>query len=596
MKFAFQADLQNFLSQQLGAEVPEIAVELCPEGFDGDVTVSCFPLAKALHRNPMQIAQQAGEFLSAHADIAKAEVAKAFVNITLKTAALMRDTVADETALMDSALLPPSERRKILIEFSAPNTNKPQHLGHVRNNTIGMSTAAILQRAGHTVTQVNLVNDRGIHICKSMIAYQRFGKGCTPQSTGKKGDHLVGDFYVRYNQELEKQLAELRAEHPEYAETDKDALFLKTEIGQATAKMLQDWEAEDPAVRELWQRMNSWVFDGFAQTYKRMGIKFDHLYLESQTYKLGKDIIQQGLEKGVFHKREDGATVIDFDDKSLGTKVVLRSDGTSVYITQDIGTTLLKQNDYQPDQQIWVVGDEQIYHFKVLFSILKALGYAWAENLVHMAYGMVNLPTGKMKSREGTVVDADDLFDEMTRLAREATLARVPDGQNPPDDLEERANAIGMAALKFMLLKVSPRTTIMFDPNAAIKFEGDTGPYVLYAYARISSMLRQPELAAVDTSKVDWSLLATPDEHRLALRCAKYAEAIHKAARELDSSALAAYLLDLAKDFSAFYNHCSVKNAETPALQAARLALSKTVRDLLGDGLHTLTIQTIESM
>ena len=596
MNFAFQKDLQNFLSQQLGTEVPEITAELCPEGFDGDVTVSCFPLAKALRKNPMQIAQQAGEFLSSHADIEKIEVAKAFVNITLKTAALMRDTVADESALMDDALLPADERRKILIEFSAPNTNKPQHLGHVRNNTIGMSAAAILKRAGHTVTQVNLVNDRGIHICKSMIAYQRFGEGCTPESTGKKGDHLVGDFYVRYNQELEKQIAELREAHPEYAEEDKDALFLKTEIGQATAKMLQDWEAEDPAVRELWQLMNSWVFDGFAKTYERMGIRFDHLYLESQTYKLGKDIIQQGLEKGVFHKREDGAVVIDFDDKSLGTKVVLRSDGTSVYITQDIGTTLLKQQDYQPDQQIWVVGDEQIYHFKVLFSILKALGYSWAENLVHMAYGMVNLPTGKMKSREGTVVDADDLFDEMTRLAREATLARVPEGTEPPADLEERANAIGMAALKFMLLKVNPRTTIMFDPNAAIKFEGDTGPYVLYAYARISSMLRQPELAAVDTANVDWSLLSTPDEHRLALRCAKYGDAVHKAARELDSSALAGYLLDLAKDFSVFYNHCSVKNAETPALQAARLALSTTVRDILGDGLHTLTIQTIESM
>ena len=290
MNFAFQKDLQNYLTQQLGVEVPEITAELCPEGFDGDVTVSCFPLAKALRKNPMQIAQQAGEFLSGHADVEKVEVAKAFVNITLKTAALMRDTVADETALMDSALLPAAERRKILIEFSAPNTNKPQHLGHVRNNTIGMSTAAILKRAGHAVTQVNLVNDRGIHICKSMIAYQRFGEGCTPESTGKKGDHLVGDFYVRYNQELEKQIAELRTAHPEFAEEDKDALFLKTEIGQATAKMLQDWEAEDPAVRELWQRMNSWVFDGFAQTYKRMGIKFDHLYLESQTYKLGKDI------------------------------------------------------------------------------------------------------------------------------------------------------------------------------------------------------------------------------------------------------------------------------------------------------------------
>lgn len=598
MHFTFADDLHQFLRREFAAEAPAPAVQLCPPDFDGDVTISCFPLSKPLHANPMAIAQKAGEFLAQHPDIERAEVTKAFINLKLKSAALMRDTVADEDALMRRVPLPSGERRSILIEYSAPNTNKPQHLGHVRNNTIGMCTAALLKRAGHTVTQVNLVNDRGIHICKSMIAYQRFGQGVTPETAGKKGDHLVGDFYVRYNQELTRQIAELKEAHPECREQDSEALFLRTEIGQATAKMLQDWEAGVPEVRQLWEKMNKWVFDGFAQTYRRMGISFDHLYLESQTYKLGKDIIADGLKRGIFTKREDGATIINFDDPSLGSKVVLRSDGTSVYITQDIGTTLLKQRDYQPDQQIWVVGDEQIYHFRVLFSILKALGYPWAEHLTHMAYGMVNLPTGKMKSREGTVVDADDLFDEMAKLAHDATLSRVPEGAAPPADIEHRSAVISMAALKFMLLKVAPRTTIMFDPNAAIKFEGDTGPYVLYACARISSMLRQSALAAAQdgSSPVDWTLLSHKDEHRLALRCAQYPEIIQKAARTLDSSLLAGYLLDLAKDFSAFYNHCPVKNAETLPLQRARVALCRTVRDIIGDGLHTMTIDTLESM
>ena len=598
MKFQFIDSLHSWLCENFGDSAPMPSAELCPAGFDGDVTISCFPLARPLRANPMQLAEKAAQFLGTHPDVASAQVAKAFINITLKPSALMRDTVADEAALLSSVALPEERRRKILIEFSAPNTNKPQHLGHVRNNAIGMCTAAILKRAGHQVVQVNLINDRGIHICKSMIAYQRFGNGATPESAGRKGDHLVGDFYVRYNQELTRQLDELRKAHPELAAEDKDALFLKTEIGQATAKMLQDWEAGVPEVRELWRKMNAWVFDGFAQTYARMGIKFDHLYLESPTYKLGKDIIADGLARGVFTRRADGATIIDFKDPSLGTKVVLRSDGTSVYITQDIGTTLLKQRDYEPDQQIWVVGDEQIYHFKVLFSILKALGYPWAEHLTHMAYGMVNLPSGKMKSREGTVVDADDLFDEMAALAREATLSRVPEGAAAPADLEQRAAVISMAALKFMLLKVSPRTTIMFDPNAAIKFEGDTGPYVLYAYARIASMLRQPELskAANGDGPVDWALLREPSERRLALRCAKYADAVQKAANDLDSSVLAAYLLDLAKDFSAFYNHCPVKNAGDGQLRRARIALCRTVRDIIGDGLHAMTIDTLESM
>ena len=592
MKFKFQDDLADFFRSRHQVEIGIIEVDLCPADFSGDVTVSCFPLAKALRRNPMQLAEEVRDFLSSHPDISSVESVKAFVNITLQPAALLRDTVGNASSVLAEVPLPEAERRRILLEFSAPNTNKPQHLGHVRNNAVGMATASILARAGHQVTRVNLVNDRGIHICKSMLAYQRFGNGVTPESSGRKGDHLTGDFYVAFDREFRRQIADLKLARPELAEQDPDALFLETEIGRSAQEMLQKWEQGDPEVRALWEMMNSWVLAGFEETYQRMGVEFEHTYLESQTYTLGKDIIREGLAKGVFKQREDGATVIDFDDPKLGSKVVLRSDGTSVYVTQDIGTTLLKQRDYQPDQQIWVVGDEQKYHFQVLFAILKALGYSWADNLTHQAYGMVKLPSGKMKSREGTVVDADDLFDEMAALAREATLARSP--ELPEDELQHRSQIISMAALKFMLLKVNPRTTIMFDPQAAIKFEGDTGPYILYAYARISSLLRKA--AEFPAATVDWSCLGAEAEKKLALRCALYPEAVQKAARELDSSTLAAYLLDLAKDFSNFYNRCPVLNAEDPVLRQTRLELSTKVRDILGDGLRTLTIGTLENM
>lgn len=593
MTFSFVRDLAAHLRESFGAEAVEVVAELCPPTFAGDMTVNCFPLAKAFRRNPMQIAEQVAAYLSAHPDVEQAEAIKAFVNVTVRGGAVMRDTVADEAALLASVRFPEAERRRVLIEFSAPNTNKPQHLGHVRNNTTGMAMAALLGRVGHQVFRINLVNDRGIHICKSMIAYQRFGNGATPAAASKKGDHLVGDFYVRFDQIFREQLAALRAARPELAEKGSDDLFLDTEIGRAAQDMLLAWEKGDPEVRELWRTMNGWVFDGFAETYARMGIEFDHTYLESETYMLGKDIVEEGLAKGVFYKRADGATVIDFADPNLGSKVVLRSDGTSVYITQDLGTTLLKQRDYQPDQQIWVVGDEQIYHFRVLFAILQALGYEWAGNLVHMAYGMVNLPTGKMKSREGTVVDADDLFDELEELARAATLERA--GGETPEDLAERARAIGMGALKFMLLKVNPKTTMMFDPQASLRFEGDTGPYVLYAYARISSLLRRAGAAAL-AGEVDWSVLGAKEEKALALRCAQYPETMRKAAAGLDASLVTGYLLDLAKDFSKFYQACPVLAAETPVLMRARLELAARVRTLLRDGLEALTIHTIESM
>jgi arginyl-tRNA synthetase len=593
MNFCCITELESHLRESFKAEHPlDICIERPPPDMTGDITVNCFRLAKPLRRSPMDIAGEVAAFLDAHPDTAAVEQIKAFVNVSLTDAALFRDTVADADGLLADAQVPAETRRRILIEFSAPNTNKPQHLGHVRNNTLGQAMVSILRRAGHQVVPVNLVNDRGIHICKSMLAYQRFGNGETPESSGKKGDHLVGDYYVKYDTELRRQLAKLRDENPEMNDQSDEDLFLKTEIGRAAQDMLVAWEQSDPDVVKLWKTMNEWVFEGFDETYRRLGVEFDKVFLESQTYTLGKDIVQDGLDRGVFKRRDDGAVVIDLAKEKLDTKVVLRSDGTSVYVTQDIGTTILKQNEFTPDQQVWVVGDEQIYHFKVLFAILKELGYEWADNLVHMAYGMVNLPSGKMKSREGTVVDADDLLDEMEQLARDATLER---SEEPPDDIDERSRVIGLAALKFMLLKVNPKTTLMFDPQASIKFEGDTGPYVLYAYARIASMLRKAEPGDLD-GVVDWSVLGSPEEKDLALACAAYGETLRKAAEDFDTAGLAGYLLDLAKAFSRFYRDCPVLNAETPELKRARLELSLRARDILRDGLNTLTIETLESM
>ena len=415
----FLTDLQGFLAGEFPRFTAATVLDPapCPAGQDGDFTLNFFKIA-SLVGNPMAAAAKAAEYLSAHAEVEKAEAVKAFVNVTLKPEALFLNSAADTEKLLKRAVLPENERRKILIEFSAPNTNKPQHLGHVRNNTLGMSLASLLKRVGHDVIEINLVNDRGIHICKSMLAYQRFGNGETPESSGMKGDHLVGKYYVLFNAAFSDELKTVRAEHPEWAERSNDELFLETELGRAAQQMLRDWEAGKPEVRQLWQLMNSWVFAGFDATYKRMGIRFDHTYLESETYLLGKDIVAAGLEKQVFSRREDGAVICDLG--KLGKKVVLRSDGTSVYITQDMGTTVKKHDDYSPDTMIWVVGDEQNLHFQMLFEILKRLGYDWAGDLHHLSYGMVNLPNGRMKSREGTVVDADDLFDEMSRLARES--------------------------------------------------------------------------------------------------------------------------------------------------------------------------------
>lgn len=591
------------LEKQLQAAFPQaqipadwsIAPEQCPADMSGDVTVNCFRFARIFKAAPDMVAEKTVELLNADPEVLKAERIKAFVNITLKADALFRDTVGNIPVLLQEGQLPQNARKRILIEYSAPNTNKPQHLGHVRNNTIGMSVCKLLSRVGHDVVPVNLINDRGIHICKSMLAYQRFGNGDTPEKSGIKGDHFVGNYYVRYNIELKKQLEALRAAKPELAEKSDDELFLETEIGAAAQEMLRKWENSDPDTVALWKLMNSWVIAGFNETYARMGVEFRKTYLESQTYLLGKDNVRKGLEDGVFTRREDGAVIADLG--KLGTKVLLRKDGTSVYITQDIGTTLLKHREFEPDAMIWVVGDEQILHFQMLFTILKKMGHEWASDLHHLSYGMVNLPTGKMKSREGTVVDADDLFDEMHALARTAALERVPEGTEPPADLEERSEIIGMGALKFMLLKFNPKTTMMFDPQASLKFEGDTGPYVQYVCARIHSIARKAAERGIRVdSAADWSLTDSAEERSLAITAARYPEVLKAAAEKMDCSAVVNYLLELAKAFNRFYREKQVLNAENPAVIASRIALCFAVRDILEDGLATLTIGVPEAM
>ena len=594
MSYQFVTALENELRarfEKFPADL-SISLERCPAGMNGDFAVNCFRFAKFCG-NPMAAASAVAEILQNHPDVEAVEVVKAFVNVTVKAAALHRDTVADIDALLEAGKLAEADRRRILIEYSAPNTNKPQHLGHVRNNTLGMSLAALLKRVGHDVIEINLVNDRGIHICKSMLAYQRFGNGCTPESTGIKGDHLVGKFYVEYNKAFSEQVKALKESNPELADKDSEELFLQTEIGAAAQKMLQDWEAGVPEVRTLWEKMNGWVFDGFDKTYTRMGINFDHTYLESQTYLLGKDIVSAGLEKGVFTKREDGAVICDLG--KMGKKVVLRSDGTSVYITQDMGTTLRKFEDYKPQSLVWVVGDEQNLHFQMLFEIMKRLGYEWADSLYHLSYGMVNLPTGKMKSREGTVVDADDLFDEMAGLAMDACRERGGD-ELSAEELKNRGEIIGLGALKFMLLKFNPKTTIMFDPAASLKFEGDTGPYIQYAAARINSIKRKAAEKGIDFSSPNWDLLTAEAEKNLTMTIGFFPSVLQLAAERRDCSGLAEYLLDLAKAFNRFYRECPVLAAETQELISARLALAEACRRVIVDGLNTMTIKVPDAM
>lgn len=555
--------------------------------FKGDITLVTFPLVAISNKSPEQTAREIGEYLEQHVEeVSSFEVVKGFLNIRMSDTYWLAclHELSEEKAYGRHS----RNGKKIMVEYSSPNTNKPLHLGHVRNNVLGFSLSEILDAAGYEVFKTCLVNDRGIHICKSMIAWQKYGNDETPESAGLKGDHLVGKYYVIFDQEYKKEIASLVATGSTEEEAKKTApLILETQA------LLLAWEAHNPEVLALWKRMNAWVYAGFEQTYSRLGVTFDKYYYESDTYKLGKDLIQQGLDSNVFFRKPDGSVWIDLSTDGLDEKVVLRADGTSVYITQDLGTAVLKEADFGMDQSIYVVGNEQDYHFKVLFLILKKLGLPWANGLLHMSYGMVDLPGGKMKSREGTVVDADDLIDEMQETARIKTeeLGKTDDFSDAEKISLNRK--IGLGALKYFLLKVDPRKRLLFDPAESIDFQGNTGPFIQYSYARIKSILRKES----NISRYKGEFLGMNEDERSLIKLLySYRETVHTAAQEFSPAVIAAYLYDLSKSFNRFYHENQVLKAEDEVTRQFRLNLCLQTGLILKSGMTLLGIEVPEKM
>ncbi|MCR9065724.1 MAG: arginine--tRNA ligase [Cytophagales bacterium] len=581
------ADIQNSLSTLY--QIDE-TVELQPtrKEFEGTYTYVVFPLVKALRKNPVEIANAIGEHLKENSDlVTNFNVVKGFLNLVL---------TKDIWTKMFNSLLSADRSvsnngQSVLVEYSSPNTNKPLHLGHLRNNFLGYSVAKILSAAGFDVTKACLVNDRGIHICKSMIAYQQFGNGETPESSGMKGDHLAGKYYVEFDKAYKKEIEGLVAIGQTEEEAKKNAPLLKK-----AQEMLLQWEKGDKDVVELWQKMNAWVYDGFNATYKQIGVDFDKTYYESDTYLLGKDIVDEGLEKGVFYTKEDGSVWIDLTEEGLDHKLVLRGDGTSVYITQDLGTTELKYKDYQTDKSIWVVGNEQDYHFQVLFAILAKLGRPYAAGLYHLSYGMVDLPTGKMKSREGTVVDADDLVSEMIATAKDTTEERGKIAEFNKEEKAELFRMLALGALKYFLLKVEPKKRMLFNPAESIDFQGNTGPFIQYTHARIKSILRKAEAENINVPTEIGETELQEIETDLIYLLNDYPSYLAKAANEYSPSIIANYCYDLAKTFNSFYAEFSVLNEEDSSKRDFRLALVKEVAAKLKEGFGLLGIDVPERM
>ncbi|MCJ8211192.1 arginine--tRNA ligase [Mucilaginibacter sp. RS28] len=555
--------------------------------FEGQVTIVTFPITRYSKKSPEQTGNDIGEFLQKELpEVAAFNVIKGFLNISLADNYWL-DKLNNQILTADFGTVAPNGK-KVMVEYSSPNTNKPLHLGHVRNNLLGYSVAQILGAAGYEVIKANLVNDRGIHICKSMLAWQQFGNGETPESSGLKGDHLVGKYYVIFDKEYKKQIDELKAQGQTEEEAKKNAPLIK----EAQA-MLQQWEAGDEEVINLWKTMNGWVYAGFEDTYTKLGVSFDKFYYESNTYLLGKDIIEDGLSQGVFFKKEDGSVWIDLTANGLDQKLVLRADGTSVYITQDLGTAELKYNDFHMDESIYVVGNEQDYHFKVLFLILQKLGKSWAKGLYHLSYGMVDLPSGKMKSREGTVVDADDLITEMEQTAKVQTeqLGKVDDFSE--EEKQRLYHMIGMGALKYFLLKVEPKKRLLFDPNESIDFQGHTGPFIQYTHARIRSVLNRAGVDFTETQPVE-ELSAV--ERDLIIALTQYPQTVQQAAKDYSPAVIANYVYELAKAYNKFYHEKSILQAEDETLKKFRLQLSGAAADAIRKGMILLGIEVPERM
>jgi len=562
--------------------------ETKPE-FEGDYTLVLFSFIKQLKRSPEQLGKEIGDHLiNNNSDLFSAyNIIKGFLNLTVKNnywvEFLQKNYTNANFGKKNSA------DRRVMVEYSSPNTNKPLHLGHLRNNFLGWSVAEILKANGSEVTKTCIVNDRGIHICKSMIAWQLFANGETPESTGKKGDHFVGDYYVKFNDEYKKQIDELIVSGKTKDVAEKEAPIMK-----AAQQMLFDWEAGKPDIIALWKKMNSWVYDGFDITYKRIGSDFQKIYYESNTYLLGKDIVKEGLEKNVFYKKEDGSVWIDLTADGLDEKLVMRKDGTSVYITSDIGLAEQKFNEYKPKESIYVIGDEQNYHLKVLKLIAEKLDIPGAEGIYHLSYGMVELPTGRMKSREGTVVDADDMVDEMVAIAGRHTedLGKVKDFTET--ELKELYDTLGIGALKFFLLRVDPKKRMIFNPEESIDFHGFTGPFVQYTHARIKSILRKERTVDSPQSAVHSTLLKL--EKALIVKLEQFSTIVEQAATEHNPSVLAIYAFELAKMFNAFYTEHSVMNAESEEKKQLRLKLSEMTANVIASTMGLLGIKVPERM
>lgn len=597
------ASVISGLKALYGQEVPEKMVQMqkTKKEFEGHLTLVVFPFLKMSKKGPEQTAQEIGEYLKANDPaVAAFNVIKGFLNLTIASATwieLLNEIQADEqyglVQVTDASPL-------VMIEYSSPNTNKPLHLGHVRNNLLGNALANIVAANGNKVVKTNIVNDRGIHICKSMLAWKKYGNGETPETSGKKGDHLVGDYYVSFDKHYKAEVKELMAKFTAQGMSDDEAKAkaeAESPLMQEARQMLVKWEAGDPEVRGLWEMMNNWVYAGFDETYKKMGVSFDKIYYESNTYLEGKEKVMEGLEKGFFYKKEDGSVWADLTAEGLDHKLLLRGDGTSVYMTQDIGTAKLRFADYPINKMIYVVGNEQNYHFQVLSILLDKLGFEWGKSLVHFSYGMVELPEGKMKSREGTVVDADDLMEEMIATAKETSqeLGKL-DGltQEEADDI---ARIVGLGALKYFILKVDARKNMTFNPKESIDFNGNTGPFIQYTYARIQSVLRKAaESGIVIPEQIPAGIELSEKEEGLIQMVADFAAVVKQAGEDYSPSIIANYTYDLVKEYNQFYHDYSILREENEAVKVFRIALSVNVAKVVRLGMNLLGIEVPSRM
>lgn len=598
------AAVQEGVKTLYGTEVPAEQVQLqkTKKEFEGHLTVVVFPFLKISRKKPEQTAQEIGEYLKAQVPdvVADFNVIKGFLNIVVSPSSwigLLNDINADERF---GFVAPTENSPLVMIEYSSPNTNKPLHLGHVRNNLLGSALARIVEANGNKVVKTNIVNDRGIHICKSMLAWLKWGNGVTPETAGKKGDHLIGDFYVAFDKHYKEECSALEKEYIAQGMSEEEAKEkAKNEapLIKEAHEMLVKWENNDPEVRALWRKMNEWVYAGFDETYKMMGVSFDKIYYESDTYLEGKEKVLEGLEKGIFYRRPDNSVWADLTGEGLDEKLLLRSDGTSVYMTQDIGTAKLRFQDYPIDKMIYVVGNEQNYHFQVLSILLDKLGFKWGKDLVHFSYGMVELPNGKMKSREGTVVDADDLMEEMISQAKEVSMEMGKLKDVSDEEASEIARKVGLGALKYFILKVDARKNMLFNPAESIDFNGNTGPFIQYTYARISSILRKAQEAGISIpEKLDADVEVNEKEMTLIQHLNGFAAVVKQAGTDYSPSGIANYCYELTKEFNQFYHDFSILREEDEKKKVFRLVLSKNVAKIVRLGMGLLGIEMPERM